>query len=151
MAVTLLGFRQERLVNVISTGLEGMGGCCHVQAPYTVGHIIREATRFVGARFQAAYPVAQGERIVFPQTLHVAYLEAARLCHAQCAADRYQLSIRKYITAGEGCFPLCGDGKVAGNAGIEEDASWTQQAPGLLGGCRQQGFSYVLKKSDAGD
>ena len=95
--------------------------------------------------------MAQCERIVFPQTLYVAYLEAARLCHAQCAADRYQLSIRKHITAGEVCFPLCGDGNVAGNAVIEEDASGTQQAPGLLEVCRQQGFSYVLKHAYTDD
>src|SRR5258708_10568784 len=151
MAVTLLGFRQERLVNVISTGLECVGGCCHVQAPYTVGHIIREATRFVSVRFQATYPVAQCERIVFPQALYVAYLEAARLCYTQRAADRYQLSIRKYITIGEVCFPLCGDRDVAGSAVIEEDASGTQQAPGLLEVCRQQGFSYVLKHAHTDD
>src|SRR5260221_10316282 len=95
--------------------------------------------------------MAQCERIVFPQTLHVAYLEAARLRYAQRAADRYQLSIRKYITAGEVCFPLRGDRDVAGNAVIEEDASWTKQAPGLLEVCRQQGFSYVLKHAYADD
>ena len=82
---------------------EADDGAGHVQAPDARAALAGEPHRVVPVLVEPATPVLQRQRVVLPQALHVAHLEARKLQLAHHAAGVLQLSVGEHERVDERC------------------------------------------------
>src|SRR5437667_288301 len=84
--VTLSGWiqpREQRLMNCKLPAPKAVGRAGKIKTPYPVCCFVDEAESFVMVRFQSVKPMAQRERVMFAQILHITDFEVSRLRSAQ--------------------------------------------------------------------
>lgn len=57
-------FSEQGLVYVQAAAAESMGRTRHVESPYAVRNVVRDATRFLSMRLQALDPVMERQSIM---------------------------------------------------------------------------------------
>src|SRR5947208_10035695 len=92
---------QQRLVNGDVTALKPMGRAGNVKTPDAISYFVDQTERFSVMRFQAGEPMAQRERVMLSQILHVANLEPGRLCRTERDREWGDIAIRKNILLDE--------------------------------------------------
>src|SRR6202022_2325525 len=93
-------------------------------------------------------PVAQSQRVVLAQTLHIARFETDLFGVTQCRVDWHKRAIRKDIPADEIRTLRHWIDRTICDPMVKEDSTRPQQVPSVLEIKRELAFADVLKHTD---